>query len=435
MKKKSLFIIALIALTGLLVTACKDDDPEQPASTTFTVTFDSDGGTAADPATKTVASGTAVGALPTVSKTGYLFGGWYTQKNGGGTAFTVETKVTANITVYAKWTANSGATTYTVTFDSNGGTAADPATKAVVSGTAVGELPTVSREGYGFVAWNTLATGEGTAFTTATIVDASITVYAQWIQNHIVTFNSNGGTAADPATKTVASGTAVGELATATRTGYDLVGWNTLASGEGTAFTAATPVTANITVYAQWEEAFDDVNDYNLPATEEGKVVNPSGLSIESAKKSQLTGVTTIVLSSEGPLATGIPAGLTSFFNVAQFSAAGIPTKYSAISIQGLFGTNGTTIKQTNPSLLLYKGAAGYNNPDFTGESGAILIANDGTHSKERSYVGDLTGETLSILIAGDVITEKKATLEITHGSEDPYTVIIDWSDVTFAND
>jgi uncharacterized repeat protein (TIGR02543 family) len=37
--------------------------------------------------------------------TGYTFGGWYTAISGGGTSFTAGTTVTANITVYAKWTA------------------------------------------------------------------------------------------------------------------------------------------------------------------------------------------------------------------------------------------------------------------------------------------------------------------------------------------
>jgi uncharacterized repeat protein (TIGR02543 family) len=39
---------------------------------------------------------------PTMS--GYIFGGWYTSRNGGGSQFTSSTTITANITVYAKWT-------------------------------------------------------------------------------------------------------------------------------------------------------------------------------------------------------------------------------------------------------------------------------------------------------------------------------------------
>jgi uncharacterized repeat protein (TIGR02543 family) len=86
-------------------------------SYTYTVTFDSQGATtAASPSTKTVASpATTVGSLPTAPvKTGYVFGGWYTAVNGGGTAFTASTTVTASLTVYAKWTASG-----TVSFGPN----------------------------------------------------------------------------------------------------------------------------------------------------------------------------------------------------------------------------------------------------------------------------------------------------------------------------
>ncbi|MDR2785456.1 MAG: InlB B-repeat-containing protein [Treponema sp.] len=44
--------------------------------------------------------------LPSPTKSGYTYDGWYTEKNGGGTQFTTSTKVTADITVYAKWKPN-----------------------------------------------------------------------------------------------------------------------------------------------------------------------------------------------------------------------------------------------------------------------------------------------------------------------------------------
>ncbi|MCX6717452.1 MAG: DUF5018 domain-containing protein [Candidatus Taylorbacteria bacterium] len=70
------------------------------------VTFDSQSATVpASPTAKRIVSpATTVVTLPTApTKTGYTFGGWYTAENGGGTAFTATTPVTANITVYAKW--------------------------------------------------------------------------------------------------------------------------------------------------------------------------------------------------------------------------------------------------------------------------------------------------------------------------------------------
>lgn len=76
---------------------------------TYTVTFDSQSATVeANPTSKTVTSpSTTVDALPTApTKTGYTFTGWYTGANGTGTEFTASTIVTADITVYAKWTAS-----------------------------------------------------------------------------------------------------------------------------------------------------------------------------------------------------------------------------------------------------------------------------------------------------------------------------------------
>jgi len=77
---------------------------------------------------------------------------------------------------------------------------------------------------------------------------------------YTVTFDKNhddadGFTEANPKTKTVVSPAAtVDSLPTApTRTGYDFVSWNKKADGSGEAFAASTTVTANITVYAQWQ--------------------------------------------------------------------------------------------------------------------------------------------------------------------------------------
>jgi uncharacterized repeat protein (TIGR02543 family) len=72
-----------------------------------TVTFDMDGGNVdgnTASITVTVQSGGTIANLPTPQKANNTFGGWYTEKNGGGNAFSASTQVTANITVYAKWT-------------------------------------------------------------------------------------------------------------------------------------------------------------------------------------------------------------------------------------------------------------------------------------------------------------------------------------------
>jgi uncharacterized repeat protein (TIGR02543 family) len=69
----------------------------------YTVTFNAEGGTV-DPGSVTVYSCAAVDILPTPVRGSDTFDGWFTEQNGGGTEFTASTSVSANITVYAKWT-------------------------------------------------------------------------------------------------------------------------------------------------------------------------------------------------------------------------------------------------------------------------------------------------------------------------------------------
>ncbi|MFA5763612.1 MAG: LamG-like jellyroll fold domain-containing protein [archaeon] len=72
----------------------------------YVVTFDSQlADVNANPNVKLVISPDVnVGSLPAVPElSGFTFGGWFTETNGGGTEFTADTTVTENITVYAKW--------------------------------------------------------------------------------------------------------------------------------------------------------------------------------------------------------------------------------------------------------------------------------------------------------------------------------------------
>ena len=93
-------------------------------------------------------------------------------------------------------------------------------------------------------------------------------MYAQWtINSYTVTFDKNGGTIdANPTSKTATYGGTVGTLPTApSRTGYAFASWNMASDGSGTAFTVSTPVTATITVYAQWT-----INTYTVTFDKNG---------------------------------------------------------------------------------------------------------------------------------------------------------------------
>lgn len=78
------------------------DDPAPVEPKPFTVTFDANGGTASV-ASASYAKDETLGDLPTASRDGYAFVGWFA-KASGGTRATSTTKVTRSVTYYAHWT-------------------------------------------------------------------------------------------------------------------------------------------------------------------------------------------------------------------------------------------------------------------------------------------------------------------------------------------
>ena len=70
---------------------------------TYTVSYNANGGSSNSSVNKT--HGSTLGTLPTPSRTGYSFDGWYTAVSGGSKVST-STTVTGNVTYYAHWTAN-----------------------------------------------------------------------------------------------------------------------------------------------------------------------------------------------------------------------------------------------------------------------------------------------------------------------------------------
>lgn len=126
---------------------------------------------------KTVTYGESYGSLPTPTRKGYTFDGWYTAKTGG-EKITSASKVTTfgSHPLYAHWTPRQ----YTVTFDPTGGTVT-PQSKTVTYDSRYDSLPTPTRTGYNFNGWYTAKAG-GTKVTTETKVTATAnhTLYAHW---------------------------------------------------------------------------------------------------------------------------------------------------------------------------------------------------------------------------------------------------------------
>lgn len=136
---------------------------------THTVTFDSAGGSAVE--AQTVAKDGKATAPTNPTKDGYTFDGWYN----GDTAYNFDTAVTADITLTAHWTKKQP-DSFTVTFDSAGGTAVEAQT---VEKDAKATKPTdPTKENATFDGWYIGDTETAYDFNTA--VTANVTLKAHW---------------------------------------------------------------------------------------------------------------------------------------------------------------------------------------------------------------------------------------------------------------
>ncbi|MFC5469009.1 S-layer homology domain-containing protein [Cohnella suwonensis] len=136
---------------------------------------------------------------------------------------------------------------FTVTYNSNGGTAEN--SQPVAYGGTATEPVAPTKTDYTFRGWYA-DSGLTTAFDFATPITKDTTLYAKWTANRLtVSFESNGGTAVSSQTVTYES--VATEPEAPTRTGYTFGGWHA-DSGLTTAFDFAAPITADTTIYAQW---------------------------------------------------------------------------------------------------------------------------------------------------------------------------------------
>lgn len=255
----------------------------------YTATFNANGGTTPSPQTITKAYGATLGTLPTTSRTGYTFKGWYTAASGGTKISTTTTMPANNVTYYAQWSIIQ----YTISYDANGGTGA-PATQTKNYGTdlilsstqptwatstdatytitlnanggscSTSSLTTDKKTSHTFKKWNTKSNGSGTSYSPAATysANAAATLYAQWttstvtapitlpeatktgslLANYTITFNANGGTCD------------VVSLTSAKNNSYVFQGWSENTSATTGEKGTYTPI-ASKTLYAIWKES------------------------------------------------------------------------------------------------------------------------------------------------------------------------------------
>ncbi len=212
----------------------------------FNVSFNANGGSVSQ-ASKGVLVGSTYGTLPTPTRTGYTFNGWYTASSGG-TKITASSTVniTSDITLYAQWTVNK----YTVTFDATNGTTSTN-TMTVTYGANYGTLPTPTATGFTFNGWYTAkAYGTGTKITSTTKVTSTSnhTLYAQWTTNSY-TASWSAGTGTTITVKRTSSpnrGASTGTLSSGATVYYGDV--LSVTYSQKTGYTLATKGSTSITV-------------------------------------------------------------------------------------------------------------------------------------------------------------------------------------------
>ena len=257
-------------------------------SINYTVNYDTNGGKCAQALSYATSASTAV-TLPSPTRSGYIFAGWYTAASGGtkvggaGDSYTPS----ANITLYAQW-----GMPCTVTYNANGGNCSVESEK--YTGPAL-ILPTPTRDGYWFIGWYDAANGgnkvgdAGIAYNPA----KEITLYAHWQEqvNYTVTYNANSGSC-DTASATYEGSALI--LPTATKEGHTFNGWYTLASGgtkignEGDSYIPS----SNVTLYAQWK-----INNYTVAVTTSNATVTINGQSVSNGNNVSIPYGTQVTVS------------------------------------------------------------------------------------------------------------------------------------------
>ena len=200
--------------------------------------------------------------LKVLYKSGYTFLGWYLEDKFENKVenSTIVTKTT-NHTLYAKWEANS----YTLTFNSNGGTGINE-TMSVTYDSTYGQFPSTQRTGYTFLGWYASISGNDEIVQGSTVkITSDLTLYAHWIANeYTVNFDVNlAGATVGVESKQVTYGDEYGELPEPTKEGYTFNGWFDNEDG-GNQITDKTIFysESDITLYGHWTN--DHVTSYTV---------------------------------------------------------------------------------------------------------------------------------------------------------------------------
>ena len=232
---------------------------------TYTVTFDSQNGSAADDIAATY--DVNIGALTNPTLAGYNFNGWFTASAGGTQVTSTSNNLTSvhegTVTLYAQWSPK----TLTIVYNNGTGTGTMTNSTGLYNGYVLVKANTFTKTGYSFAGWvnsdteaditaplqntNYSAVELSSTIGTTTETGVSITLTAQWtINEYTVTFNSNGGSLVASITQDY--NTSIAEPTDPTLAGYTFSGWySDVALTNAVTFPFNLPANS-LTLYAKW---------------------------------------------------------------------------------------------------------------------------------------------------------------------------------------
>lgn len=196
------------------------------------------------------------------TRTGYNFDNWYTDA-ARTQAYNFATPVTANLTLYAKWSA----ATQTVTFDYNNGTPSQ--SQQVNYNTPITRPATPARADYRFDNWYADA-ALTMPYDFSAPVTSDITIYAKWIRQYTVTFATNGGS--NVPSQTLDEGRLAVIPSVPNRAGYKFENWySDAALTQLYDFNRA--ITSEATLYAKWNQ-----NTYTAVGVSDSSIIPDASL-------------------------------------------------------------------------------------------------------------------------------------------------------------
>ncbi len=214
----------------------------------YTVTFNTGGGSAVD--SQTVIEGQTCSKPGDPTKDGYVFGGWYKNREcTEGSEYNFTASVTENIRLYAKWKKQ-----YTVIFNTGEGSVVGSQT--VIEDELCSKPDDPTKGDHSFGGWYTDNTYV-TEYNFDTPVTSDITLYAKFIPegSHSVVFDTQSGSRIEA--QFIEDGAKADQPADPTRSGYIFDGWyKDSECTDGNEYDFETSVIADITLFAKWVKGY-----------------------------------------------------------------------------------------------------------------------------------------------------------------------------------